>query len=145
MDFKVEYRVGVQASAERIWSFIGDLPSWNAWNPVETDAEGTIAFGGQISLTETIPGLPERRATVRVSDWQPDAQLVWVEKRGWLFNVTRYYEIDALGPTNCIVSNGMIFAGLRGEGSYEKNRKLIKPALASIGEALRAAAEAPEA
>ncbi|CAN5426351.1 hypothetical protein BH10PSE1_BH10PSE1_27360 [soil metagenome] len=141
MDFKVEYRVGVQASAERIWSFIGDLRSWTDWNPVETDVEGAIAFGGQISLTEAIAGRPERHVTARIGDWQPEAQLVWIEKRGWLFNVTRYYEIEALGATNCIVSNGMIFSGLRGEGSYEKNRKLIKPALASIGEALRSRSE----
>lgn len=141
MDFKVEYRVGVRASAERIWSFINDLPSWKTWNPVETDVEGAIAFGGQISLTEAVPGLPERRVTARIGDWQPQAQLVWIEKRGWFFNVVRYYEIDSLGPENCILATGMIFTGLRGELFQDKNRKLLKPAMASIGEALRAAAE----
>jgi hypothetical protein len=145
MDFKVEHRVGVQASPGRLWSFIGDLSSWGRWNTVETDLEGTIAFGGQIALTEAFPGLPERRTVVRVGDWQPNAQLVWIDKRGWLFNVTRYYEIDALGPTNCILANGMIFTGLRGEGFYEKHRKALKPALVAIGEALRTAAETPEA
>lgn len=145
MDFKVEYRVGVQASAERIWSFIVDLPSWSQWNPVETDLEGAVAFGGQITLTEAFPGLPERRTAVRVAEWAPDTQLVWSEKRGLFFNMIRYYEIDALGPNNCILANGVIFSGLRGEGYHEKHRKLIKPALASIGEALRAAAQAPQA
>lgn len=145
MDFKVEYRVGVQASAERIWSFIVDLPSWSQWNPVETDLDGAVAFGGQISLNEAIPGLPERRASVRVGQWEPYSQLVWMEKRGLFFNAVRYYEIDSLGPTNCILANGVIFSGLRGEGYHDKHRRLIKPALASIGEALRAVSEAPEA
>ena len=71
MDFKVEYRVGVQASAERIWSFIVDLPSWSQWNPLETEVDGAVAFGGQITLNEAIPGLPERRANVRVAQWAP--------------------------------------------------------------------------
>jgi len=141
MNFKVEHRVGVRASSDRIWSFIGDLASWSHWNPVETGVGGVIAYGGQITLTETLPGLSERNALVRVSDWQPGAQLVWTEKRGWLFAVARFYEIESLGPENCIVSNGMIFSGLRGEGFHDKNRKLLKPALASIGEALRAVSE----
>lgn len=145
MDFKVEHRVGVQASAERLWSFITDLPSWSQWNPVETEVEGAIAFGGQLTLNEAFPGLPERRTVVRVAQWEPYSQLVWTEKRGLFFNAMRFYEIDALTPENCILANGIIFSGLRGEGFHEKNRKLIKPALATIGEALKTAAEAPEA
>lgn len=144
MDFKVENRVGVQASAERIWSFILDLPSWAEWNPIETDMEGAIAFGGRLVVNEAIPGLPERRAEVRVGSWQPEAQLVWTEKRGLFFNMVRYYEIEALGPTSCILANGMIFSGLRGEGYHDKHRKVIRPALAQIGEALRAVSEAPQ-
>lgn len=144
MDFKIEHRVGVKASAERIWSFIADLPSWSQWNPVETDLQGAIAFGGRIDLTETIPGLPERRVSVGVGQWQPYAQLVLMEKRGLFFNVMRYYEIDAQGPTSCILSNGLIYSGLRGEGYFEKHRRVIKPALVSIGEALRTVSEEPQ-
>lgn len=144
MDFKVEYRVGVQASAEHIWSFIADLSSWSQWNPIETAVEGSISFGGQIAMTEAFPDLPERRIIVRVGTWQPDAQLVWVEKRGLWFGVMRYYEIEAVGPENCIVSNGMIFSGLRGEGFHDKNRRLLKPGLVSIGEGLRAIVETPQ-
>ncbi|CAN5372550.1 hypothetical protein BH09PSE1_BH09PSE1_17850 [soil metagenome] len=145
MDFKVEYRVGVQATPERIWSFIADLPSWNDWNPVETQVEGAIAFGGQVILTEAVEGMPERRFTARVGDWQPNAQLVWIEKRGLWFGVVRYYEIQELGPENCIFANGMIFSGLRGEGFYEKHRKHLKPAVTLIGEALKTVSEAPGA
>lgn len=142
MDFKVEYRVGVQASPERIWSFIADLDAWSQWNPYETALEGAIRFGGQIVLTEAFPELPERRTTVRVGDWQPNGQLVWIEKRGLWFGVVRYFEIQELGPDSCIVSNGAIFSGLRGEGFYEKNRKLLKPAFTQIGEALKTLSEA---
>ena len=54
MNFKVEKRVGVRAPSDRIWEIIADLPGWDQWNPIETGAAGTIAFGGSISLTERI-------------------------------------------------------------------------------------------
>ena len=122
-------------------SFIVDLPSWSQWNPVETEMDGAVAFGGQISLNEAIPGLPERRAAVRVGQWEPYSQLVWMEKRGLFFNAVRYYEIDSLGPTNCILANGVIFSGLRGEMFHDRHRKTIKAAYGEISERLRKLAE----
>ena len=75
---RIEKRIGVRAPADRIWELIADLPGWDRWNPIETSVEGTIAYGSSIALTETIPGLPERRTVVRVGEWQPYAQLVWL-------------------------------------------------------------------
>ena len=92
-DTRIEKRVGVKASPERIWDLVADLSSWSRWNTVETDVEGAIAFGGHLTLTEAYQGLPERRATAQVAEWQPLARLVWAEKRGWLFRTVRYIEI----------------------------------------------------
>ena len=137
---KIEKRVGVQVSSERLWDILSDLPGWDRWNPVETGLEGAIAFGGQISLTESVPGLPDRSTTVRVGDWQPYAQLIWAEKRGWAFNVVRYFEIEELEPGSCIVANGFIFTGLRGELFHDKHRKILRAACESVAEGLRSAA-----
>ncbi len=137
MNFKVEKRVGVRAPSDRIWEVIADLPGWDQWNPIETGVSGTIAFGGVINLTERIEGQPERKVTGRVADWQPNAQLVWTEKRGWLFNVVRYYEIEELEPGSCIIANGFIFSGFRGEGFHDKHKKTIRTACEAIGEALK--------
>ena len=141
MNFKIEKRVGIRAPSETIWEVIADLPGWDQWNPVETGVTGTIAFGGQISLTERIEGLPDRQVTGRIADWQPNAQLVWTEKRGFLFNVVRYYEIEELEPGSCIFANGAIFSGLRGEGFHDKHRKAIRAAYEEVAETLRIAAE----
>ncbi|WP_425991913.1 SRPBCC family protein [Brevundimonas sp. TWP2-3-2] len=137
MNFKIEKRVGVRAPSDRIWEVIADLPGWDQWNPIETGVSGTIAFGGVIKLTERIEGQPERQVTGRVADWQPNAQLVWTEKRGWLFNVVRYYEIEELEPGSCIIANGFIFSGFRGEGFHDKHKKTIRTACEAIGEALK--------
>jgi len=142
MNFKVEKRVGVRATSERIWDIISDLPGWDAWNPIETGISGTIAFGGTLVLTEVIPGLPERQVAARIGDWQPHAQLAWTERRGFLFNAIRYYEIEELEPGSCIVSNGFIFSGFRGEGFHDKHRKTLRAACETVSEALRRTAEA---
>jgi hypothetical protein len=139
---RIEKRIGVRATTDRVWELIADLPGWNRWNPIETGLEGTIAFGGQISLTEQLEGLPERRAVVRVGDWQPYAQLVWAEKRGLWFQSLRYFEIEELEPGSCIVANGFIFSGLRGELYFDKHRKALRHGVDAVAEAWRSAAEA---
>lgn len=139
---RIEKRIGVRAPTDRIWEVIADLPGWNRWNPIETTVEGIIAFGGEIALTETIDGLPERRVVARVGDWQPYAQLVWAEKRGLWFNVVRYFEIEQLEPGSCIAANGFIFSGLRGEMYFDKQRKTLRHAVDGVAEAWKAVAEA---
>ena len=32
---RIEKRVGVRATTDRIWELISDLPTWERWNPVE--------------------------------------------------------------------------------------------------------------
>ncbi|HZW16716.1 MAG TPA: SRPBCC domain-containing protein [Brevundimonas sp.] len=138
---RTENRIGVRAPADRIWDILADLPSWDRWNPIETAVEGTIAYGGSIALTEAITGLPERRAAVRVGEWQPHAQLVWLERRGLWFSSLRYFEIDEIEPGSCIFANGFIFNGLRGEMYFDRNRKALRPAVDAVGEAMKALAE----
>lgn len=141
MDTRIEKRVGVRATPDRIWEILSDLPHWSRWNPYETDVSGTIAFGGVVSLTESLPGLPERRVEARVGDWQPGAQLVLAERRGWMFSSMRYLEIDELDVGSCIFTNGVIFTGLRGELFHDRHRRAIRAAYDEIGEKLRVLAE----
>jgi len=138
---RIEPRPGVRATSDAVWDVLSDLPGWDRWNPYETAASGTIAFGGAITLTEALPGLPERAVNARVGEWQPRAQLVWAEKRGFLFRMIRYFEIEELEPGNCIIATGAIFSGLRGELFHDKHRPAIKAAYGEIVEAWRGAAE----
>ena len=138
---RIEKRIGVNAPSDRIWEILSDLENWHSWNPYETGVTGALAFGAGISLTEALPGMAERHVQARLGDWQPYSQLVWVEKRGFMFNAIRYYEIEELERGNCIVANGVIFSGLRGELFHDKHRKLIRPAYEDIAEALKRAAE----
>lgn len=138
---RIERRIGVCATPEQIWTLIADLPLWDRWNPIETGLEGTVAFGEQIALTETIEGLPERRVITRVGEWQPYSQLVWSENRGLWFRSMRYFEIEQLEKNSCIVANGFIFSGLRGEMYFDRSRPHLRHAVDAVADALKAAAE----
>lgn len=140
---RIERRIGVRATPDQIWDLIADLPGWDRWNPVETKLEGAIAFGAEIALTERIGDLPERRAAMRVGEWQPYSQLVWAESRGLWFRSMRYFEIEPLEqPGSCIVANGFIFSGLRGEMFFDRHRKHLRHAVDAVADAWKAAAEA---
>ena len=140
---RIERRIGVRATPEQIWALVADLSFWDRWNPIEKGLEGVIAFGGGITLTETIDGLPERRVPVRVGEWEPYSQLVWTENRGLWFRSTRYFEIQRLDePNACIASNGFIFSGLRGEMFFDKHRARLRHAVDAVAEGWKAAAEA---
>lgn len=138
---KIEKRIGIRASTDSIWEVVSNLPGWDRWNPIETGVEGTIAFGAEITLTEAIEGLPERRAVTRVGEWQPYAQLVWAENRGLWFRSMRYFEIEELEPGSCIAANGFLFSGLRGEMFFDKHRKQLRHAVDAVAGAWKAAAE----
>ena len=55
-DTRIEKRVGVQATSDRIWDLVADLSGWGAWNPVDTDVEGAIAYGGRLTLGDSDMG-----------------------------------------------------------------------------------------
>jgi len=139
---RIEKRIGVRASTDRIWEVITSLEGWDHWNPVEKGLDGAIAFGGAMNLTENLKGLAPRQVTARVGQWQPYAQLVWAEKRGLWFNSMRYFEIEELEPGSCIIANGYLFSGLRGEMYFDKHRKALRHAVEAVAEGWKAAAEA---
>ena len=141
-DAKIEKRVGVQATSDRLWELVSDLSRWNIWNPYETDVEGAIAFGGQLEITEAFPGQPQRRVTARVAEWRPYVRLVWTENRGFLFRSLRYIDIEELDKGRCIVSSAHKFAGLRGELFHDKHRNALRDAHQAIVDRLKAEAEA---
>jgi hypothetical protein len=136
---RIEKRFGIQASVDHIWAAIEQLDGWDRWNPIEKGISGTIAFGGKVTLTETLPGAAPRPVEATVSDWQPNAQLVWTEKRGLWFQSMRYFEIEELEPGSSIVANGFIFTGLRGEMYFDKHKKTLRGAVDSVAEGWRAA------
>ena len=142
MSVRIENRIGVAASPEKVWQVIIDLDGWGAWNALHPEARGTIAFGGQLEVAEVLDGEPGRLHQVVIPDWTPEIQLVWVNKRGFLSKSTRYFEIEKLSDDSCLLANGEIFDGLRGEGWARQRQAKFRAAFEAINEAIKARAEA---
>ncbi len=138
---RIDNRIGVRASSEQIWDVIADLENWHLWNPYENSLQGTLGFGAPLSFTESYPGQNERTAQASVGEWEPCGQLIWFENRGFLFRSTRFFEIEPLESNACILTNGIIFSGLRGEMFHDKHRSKIRPAIQTINEQLKALVE----
>jgi hypothetical protein len=139
---RIENRIGVRASAEKIWDAIADLENWHHWNPFETSLKGSLGFSAPLSFEENFPSVGPRQVQATITEWEPCGQLLWAENRGFLFRSMRYYEIESLETNACVVTNGLLFGGLRGEMYHDKHRAKIRPHLLTINENLKAYVEA---
>lgn len=138
---RIETRIGIRASAERIWELVGDLESWKHWNPYEQGIEGTIRQGAAVRYEEAYPDLPPRQAQTVVADWVPMGKLVLSSKRGFLSNSTRFIILDEVERGATIVTIGIMFTGLRGEMFHDKHRKTLRQAMEDLGVRLKSAIE----
>ena len=140
---RVEHRIGVQAPAEVIWAEIADLEAWHEWNPLYPQASGKIRIGGTLDLTLALEGQPPQAIKPVVLDWAPNEQLLWrLKLLGGTIRTTRYIEIEALGPENCIVSNGEFFGGLMGGSLVKRVGRSVRQGFEAMNDALKARAEA---
>jgi hypothetical protein len=143
LPIKIEHRIGVQATPDVIWQVVSDLPGWESWNPLYPSARGEIQFGAILMLDLALPGEATRAIKPQVTDWTPNEQIIWKQNwMGGLLRSTRYIEIEALGPANCIFSNGEIYEGFGLRWFSRKRRRTLKAGFTAMGEAVRDKAEA---
>lgn len=137
---QIEHRVGIQASADRIWELVSELEKWEHWNPLHPGATGRIGFGSPLQVVEAFPGEDRRTVEVKVVEWEPRQQLVW-RSQGFMSLWLRFLEIDELGPTNCIFSNGVVVDGFLGKREAKKRKQALKLGFGILGEAIKEKAE----
>jgi len=139
---RFEHRIGIRASADDIWAVLSDLEAWADWNPLYPRADGVIRIGEVLDLDLALPGLPVQAIQPRVLDWAPYDHIHWrhTTARGWIQSI-RFLEIEELGPTNCIFSNGEIFSGLATGLVVRPQRRAIRAGFESLGEALKVRVE----
>ena len=143
MSYRIEHRIGIAAPAEVIWDILAHVPGWETWNPLYTSASGVIRIGEALNLTLALPGQKPEVIAPRVLDWVPYEQLHWYSSAGnGLLKALRYIEIEKLGDESCIFSNGEVFSGLLGPFAAKRMRGALRAGFASMGEAMKAQAEA---
>jgi hypothetical protein len=141
MTIRVQHRVGVAAPASAVWSVIADLEGWAAWNPLFPEAEGRLSIGALISLRRVLEGAGERHE-VRVVDWVPNAQIVWLRSIAPFARSLGYIEIEALTERGCILAAGELYQGMIGHMIGQNVRRKLRRGFEALCEAAKAQAEA---
>jgi hypothetical protein len=143
MAFYIEHRLGVAAPAAHVWRFLGDVEGWSAWAPLYARAEGRLRIGETVVLEQALAGETAEIIAARVVDWAPEMQIhLAVRYFAGLVVSTRYFEIEKLSETGCVVSNGEMFKGAAAGFMPRSLRRALKTGFAAFGEALKAKAEA---
>jgi hypothetical protein len=136
--FRIEHRLGIAAPAEVIWEVISDLERWAEWNPLYVQAQGRLRIGGQLTLTEAIPGREHKTITPSVVDWVPDAQILWrMSETFGLLKRLRYFEIETLSEEGCIFANGEDWFGRPARYVAPAHRRAMRQGFEALGEAVR--------
>ena len=140
MALKIEHRVGIRATSDRLWELVSELENWRHWNPIHPGASGKIAFGSTLTVHEAFPGEEPAAVEVKVTDWAPLEQLVWAQK-GFLWTSLRYLEIEELAPGSCIFANGILYEGYRAKSELKRRGRAFKLGFGILGEAIKEKAE----
>lgn len=141
MGYRVQARVGVQAPAFAVWSVLSDLETWKDWNPLITEAEGRLAIGANLRLRRVRPDGVGEAQEVRVLDWVPNEQILWIRTPGPFARVVGFLEIEALSETACLLSVGEVYDGFVGERMGYGKRRPLTAAWQGLADAAKARAE----
>lgn len=142
MAYRIQSRVGVQAPASAVWAVLSEIEQWGAWNPLFTEVEGRLSIGALMQMRRAKGNGRAEREEVRVVDWVPNAQIVWLRTIAPFARALAYLEIEALTERGCILAGGEIYQGIIGEMIAKRDRRALNAGFQALCEAAKARAEA---
>lgn len=110
----IRTEIEVDASAERVWTILVDLPAYAEWNPLIREAGGAVVEGSRIDLFICAPGLANRRVRVKLLRVDPSRELRWLGRlfAPNLLDGDHSFEVEPLGPGRVRVVQKETFRGL---------------------------------
>ena len=134
--FQQETAVAIEIAAppSRVWELLTDLPGFSRWNSTVISASGKIAEGEKVSIKVHLA--PERTFNLKVSDVQPERQMIWSDGN-FMFRGVRTYRLT---PTDLRVrfemsevNSGLLLPMIRGSlpdfaPSFERYAEDLKQA-----------------
>lgn len=110
----IRTEIEIDASAERVWTILADLPAYAEWNPLIREAGGNVVEGGRIDLFICAPGLASRRVRVKLLRVDPGRELRWLGRlfAPNLLDGDHSFELDPVRPGRVRVVQKETFRGL---------------------------------
>ena len=106
--------VEIDASADRVWAVLVDLPAYPEWNPFIVEAAGTVAVGETLTLRMALPGREPMTIEPRLLVVEPGRELRW-KGRLWvpgLFDGEHAFVLTPLPDGRTRLDHSERFAGL---------------------------------
>jgi hypothetical protein len=82
MSVHLQTHIDIEASPERVWAVLSDLPAYGAWNPFITQASGTVALGQRLEIQIEPQGGGAQRFRPTVQAVEPGRELRWLGRLG---------------------------------------------------------------
>jgi hypothetical protein len=87
--------VDVRASPAAVWARLTDAAAFPTWNSTVTRIEGAIAPGQKLRIQ--VPSAPGRTFTPTVTEFVPNARMVWSDGMFPMFKGTRTFTLTPAG------------------------------------------------
>ena len=89
----------IEASPAVVWAVLTDFASYPEWNPLITEAEGTLAVGETLTLRMMLGGERAQTFTPQVRAVTEDVELRWLGalRLRWLFSAEHRFGLSAVG------------------------------------------------
>ncbi|MEI8257198.1 MAG: SRPBCC domain-containing protein [Deltaproteobacteria bacterium] len=85
-------RCSIQASVDRVWSLLTDVPGISRWNSTVTSIAGSIAVGTRLAIKVT--AAPDRVFKPTVTGLDPGRSMVWSDGFAPMFRGVRTFTLS---------------------------------------------------
>lgn len=78
----IDTAIDLDATPDRVWEVLADLPGYAEWNPFIVSASGSVERGARLDIRLRDAGGTERRFRPRVLAAEPGRELRWLGRLG---------------------------------------------------------------
>ena len=92
----INTEIQIEASKDKVWKIICDLPGWSQWNPIVNKIEGELSVGSTLSITmSNSKGKDAQKYKGTITTFEKEKQFIFIAKMmaNFLFSVERVIEI----------------------------------------------------
>jgi hypothetical protein len=103
----------IDAPPAAVWAVLTDFDAYPEWNPLITNAEGTLAVGEVLTLRMLLGGEKAQTFTPEVRAVRENAELRWLGalRWSWLFSAEHRFALSSVGDTTRL-DHSEVFRGV---------------------------------
>jgi hypothetical protein len=132
-------RIDIDASVDKVWRILTDLPNWTHWNTTVERTVGTVVRGAKVTVF--VKQSPGRAFPLRVTELSAPRRMVWAGGMPLgLFKGRRVYELSAAAAAKAVFTMREDYAGPLA-GLIGKSIPDLQPAFDEFARCLKREAE----